>query len=243
MHICANLVRQNVDDQGCIKAWKGWMRQRICIMYSRPLIDWPFGIISDFCHSFTLYNNKGFQSSWPHHSSQSHAWWSLKLIIMIMTITMVWHPTLRVPYPEEDCQVRVTVSFLSLLWLQTSALITLWITFKKNLHFWSHGHLLHHFASCWSLLFFTILTYFTDLLSNCKGTDLVEYFSLTEIMKLSPYFRESQIFRILTCIKSQCWMYCMVHIRVYFYINMACSHFCEICRDEILCVVLPPESW
>ena len=69
-----------------------------------------------------------------------------------MTITMVWHPTLRVPYPEEDCQVRVTVSFLSLLWLQTSALITLWITFKKNLHFWSHGHLLHHFASCWSLL-------------------------------------------------------------------------------------------
>ena len=156
---------------------------------------------------------------------------------------MVWHPTLRVPYPEEDCQVRVTVSFLSLLWLQTSALITLWITFKKNLHFWSHGHLLHHFASCWSLLFFTILTYFNDLLSNCKGTDLVEYFSLTEIMKLSPYFRESQIFRILTCVKSQCWMYWVMHIRVYFYINMACSHFCEICRDEILCVVLPPESW
>ena len=131
MHICANLVRQNVDDQGCIKAWKGWMRQRICIMYSRPLIDWPFGIISDFCHSFTLYDNKGFQSSWPHHLSQSHAWWSLKLIIMIMTITMVWHPNLRVPYPEEDCQVRVTVSFLSLLWLQTSALIA-WITLKKN---------------------------------------------------------------------------------------------------------------
>ena len=63
--------------------------------------------------------------------------------------------------------------------------------FKKKLHFWSHGHLLHHFASCWSLLFFTILTYFTDLLSNCKGTDLVEYFSLSEIMKLSLYFRES----------------------------------------------------
>ena len=138
MHICANLVRQNVDDQGCIKAWKRWTRQRICFMYSRPLIDWPFGIISEFCHSFTLYNNKGFQSSWPHHLSQSHAWWSLKLIIMIMTITMVWHPTLWVPHPEEDCQVRVTVSFLSLLWLQTSALITLWITLKKPCTF---GHM------------------------------------------------------------------------------------------------------